>query len=136
MPTATVLMYELRHELQSPVWSRAYPVSCGAGGLDDINGQVWFDFAKALNVARPALVLLENVSSIVKHKHASKIAQMMQLAHYTPVCPDVKLDDLSCTSRPRWIAILADQFAMQPRPDSYQPKLNLFGNLALALSKS
>ena len=37
------------------------------------NGQVWFDFAKALNVARPAVVMLENVSSIVKHKHASKM---------------------------------------------------------------
>ena len=132
--------HQLQHHLQCPVWVASLPCQSwsnagNACGLDDFNGQVWFDFAKALNVARPAVVLLENVSSIVKHKHAPKIVQLMSQAHYASVweCPEAKLDELSCTSRPRWLAILVDQFAVQTRPDSFQPKMNLFRNLALSL---
>ena len=86
-------------------------------------------------MARPAVVLLENVSSIVKHKHASTIVQLMSQAHYASVweCPGVPKPNLTNSAVHLGLAILVDQFAVQPRPDSFQPKMNLFRNLALSL---
>ena len=78
-----------------------------ARGLRSPDGELWKEMAKTISVSRPVIVLLENVASIVKHPDWPEIASLLKSCHcrFPWETTDASLDEVSCTSRPRWLAL-------------------------------
>ena len=108
-------MRAIQNIQQHEIWTASLPCQLWSSasrkaGLQSPEGRVWHEFARAISIARPRCILLENVAPLVEHEHWPMLRNLFTDAKYRIAWQTVQdgLEHVSCTNRRRWLAILID----------------------------
>ena len=144
-------MHLIQNIQQHEIWTASLPCqpwssASRKAGLNSPEGRVWHEFARAISIARPRCILLENVAPLVEHEHWPVLRNLFTDAKYRIAWQTVQdgLEHASCTNRRRWLAILIDSLTpfRDPAPftvmwQALQPiKLSLRAVVPLSLPPS
>ena len=116
-------MHMIQNIQQHEVWTASLPCqpwssASRKAGLQSPEGRVWHEFARAISIARPRCILLENVAPLVEHEHWPILQNLFADARYRIAWQTVQdgLEHASCTNRRRWLAILIDSLTSYRDP--------------------
>ena len=100
-----------------PPWSRAG----GQSGFQTESGRLWLDVFEAALLCRPAMIAVENVSTITEHPDFHHIRKTAAWAGFRFLWEDTaSLEEHVPASRPRWLALFGVQWGQDEELISYR----------------